>query len=220
MQKKTLFLTLALIIGVSFFIGVNFVKADATSTGEIIVVSPNGGETFTAGSVQVVTWSYNQNLISASSSFNIYLIGGPGATPETYTIGSYISLPSGSATSTILETDVIMPPTASAGLYRIMIDNSSVGGAVYTDYSDDYFTINAATPSITVTSPNGGEVWVASSSQVITWTSNATSTALVRIDLLTPGGVVAHTFSDTLNDGSETITVPANLAAANLRLYI
>jgi|GEM_PF-1077339 len=71
----------------------------------------------------------------------------------------------------------------------------------------------SVTPFITVTSPNGGEIFQAGSSYNLTWTDNISEN--VKIDLY-KGSVSVYQstlLSSTLSDGSETITLPNNLSA-------
>lgn len=70
----------------------------------------------------------------------------------------------------------------------------------------DDFTVKAQ--SITVTSPNGGEVWLTNSSHAITW-SNADFTGNVAIEYSLNGGTNWTTItSSTSNTGSYTWTLP------------
>ena len=61
-------------------------------------------------------------------------------------------------------------------------------------------------PSITVTSPNGGEVLVAGGSRSITWTSSGNVGSTVNIELL-KGGVLYRTIDTTPNDGEFNMNV-------------
>jgi len=76
--------------------------------------------------------------------------------------------------------------------------------------------VSAASPStITVVSPNGGEYWIAGTSQTIRWKSSSV-TGNVRIDLSRDGGSTwATIIANTRNDGSEpwTVTIPATTKA-------
>ncbi|MCP4213353.1 MAG: hypothetical protein GY765_01795, partial [bacterium] len=67
---------------------------------------------------------------------------------------------------------------------------------------------STATPSITVTSPNGGENWAVASSQSITWTSTGT-VGNVKIEIsVDSGGSWSNLISTTTNDGGYSWTVP------------
>lgn len=72
----------------------------------------------------------------------------------------------------------------------------------------------AVVPSITVTSPNGGENWKRGTTNTIAWTSVGSTGTNVKIELL-KGTSVAKTLSkSTSNDGSFDWSVPGNLGAA------
>ena len=76
-------------------------------------------------------------------------------------------------------------------------------------------TIEAGTvvPSITVTSPNGGENWKRGTTYTITWTSVGSTGTNVKIELLKGTSVVKTISKSTLNDGSFGWPVPGNLGA-------
>ncbi len=68
--------------------------------------------------------------------------------------------------------------------------------------------------SVTVISPNGGEVYRAGQQITVTWsTHNIPSTETIRINL-TSGSAFAGVV-DTINDGSETIILPTNTYMGN-----
>jgi hypothetical protein len=97
----------------------------------------------------------------------------------------------------------------------VSYDNSSIY-----DSSDANFNIVPSTAStITVTSPNGGESWLAGSVHPITWTST-NLTGNVSIQLSRDGGSTWTTIvSNSANDGSESwiVTSPAT-AQARIRV--
>ena len=70
-----------------------------------------------------------------------------------------------------------------------------------------YIIISGIPPSITVTSPNGGESWVNGTSHAITWTSFGDVGSYVKIEVLKAGVVVQNLSSSTPNNGSFSWTI-------------
>jgi len=64
-----------------------------------------------------------------------------------------------------------------------------------------------ATPTVTVTAPNGGENWTANTSHNITWTSTGTI-ANVKIEYTTDGTNYSSIIASTPNNGTYSWTVP------------
>ena len=139
----------------------------APLAAQIKVVSPNGGEILTLEQ----HWSIGWTAINVKQQVRIVLLkeGGakfgvikepldPGASPYDWTIG---------------QTDVGMAPL---GKYKVRVTTLSGNNL---DVSDNPFTIvdggqpppPGGPPSITVTSPNGGEPWEKLSTKNITWTA-------------------------------------------------
>lgn len=65
------------------------------------------------------------------------------------------------------------------GDYRIYVEGSDYYGHIYTDFSDNYFSI-IYYPSITLISPNGGEEWESGKAYRIIWDS----IRIEKIDLI------------------------------------
>ncbi|HSU15337.1 lamin tail domain-containing protein [Longimicrobium sp.] len=108
----------------------------------------------------------------------------------------------------------------SVKVYRVDSYISSYG----TTTSDHYpvlsrYTYGGSAPSLTVTSPNGGESWAGGSSHAITWT--ASGIANVKIDYTLDGGTTwtAVTSSTSAAAGSFTWTVPAT-ASTNAKVRV
>ena len=115
--------------------------------------------------------------------------------------------------------------TKSAGTWQIsIIDESWTGNcnsvaigssSIHISYYDGY-NLNlkyasssiVAAPTMTVTSPNGGEIWTIGSSQAIMWTTTGT-VANVKIEYSTNNGTNWTTIiASTANTGTYTWTVP------------
>lgn len=157
----------------------------------LTLISPNGGQVWAIGTTQLITWSSNL------SPARILLSTDSGAT-WTQILAS--------TTNTSYYWTV---PSSASSQARIRIESLAAGLTNYSDSSDGDFTIAPA--FITVTAPNGGEIWLAGSSRTITWSSNVGGN--VRIELSRDGGGSWTTLlSSTVNDGSQpwTTTSPAS----------
>jgi hypothetical protein len=167
--------------------------------GSIVVTSPNSGENWEVFSIQTITWSSTR----VSGPIKIELSRDGGATWAT-----------------------IIPMTPNDGSQRWIvlraatnqarIKVSSISNPVLFDISNANFTI--VEPSITITSPNGGESWKIGSTQTITWDS--TSVLLVKIELSRNGGATWTTIAANIaNHGSKSwkVTGPAT-AHARIRV--
>jgi hypothetical protein len=86
-------------------------------------------------------------------------------------------------------------------------------GCYYDNTGSILVTITSESASITVTSPNGGETWVAGSSHPITWTTTG-NVDNVKIKYTTNNGSSWTTVtSSTANDGSYSWTVPNTVSS-------
>ena len=117
----------------------------------LILTSQNGGETWTAGTTQTITWESE----SPNHMVEIWLLkdNQPVALIDTtpVTDGSY---------------NWRIPEHMNPGTdYAIQLNWTNPCGFTHSDKSDSSFSILADTPipTVTVTSPNGGEVWAANS---------------------------------------------------------
>jgi uncharacterized repeat protein (TIGR01451 family) len=140
----------------------------AVSTGSpappapsMTLLAPNGGNVFSSGQQTSILWT-SGGISSVALSYSTN--GG-----STYTqITSGLSPSAGSYTWTV--------PALSATSTQTII--KADGGTVY-DTSDAVFTINAdptlsTQPSLTVTSPNGGETLSSGTTKTVTWTKIGT----------------------------------------------
>ena len=143
-------------------------NAAFTVAPALTVTSPNGGESWTMGSTQAVTWT------SAGTAANVkveYSTNGGSswttAIASTPNTGSYLWT---------------TPVTATA---QALVRVSDAANAAVNDTSDAVFTLTLAT--ITVLAPNGGETWPVGAPRNIAWTWTG-SIAAVRIDVSTNNG--------------------------------
>ena len=159
--------------------------------GTITVLGPNGGETVTVGTVLPITWSSTGEV---GSTVNINARRGSSTTviaTGTSNDGAFNwSLPLNYATGTD---------------YRIEI--SSVTTPSILDTSNSTFTIQTASGTITVLSPNGGEIITLGAFQPIAWASTGNVGGNVKI-VAHRGTSSSDIIASTPNDGLFEWTVP------------
>ena len=154
------------------------------------VLSPNGGESWNVGSVKNINWSSSViNKVKIEFSSNA---GGNWSiiTPSIIaSVGSYAWN---------------VPATVSN---NCLIRISDTANAALFDISNAVFSISLAT-NITLTNPNGGELWTTSSIQNITWTSSAISD--VKLEYTINGGTIWNTIisSTPAATGTYSWTLP------------
>ena len=179
-----------------------------SSTSSITITSPNGGETWTAGTSKTITWSYT---------------GSPGSTVKVEFLKGGVpitladSVPVGSGGKGSFTYSIWSGQTPGTD-YKVRIQSTSQ--PAIQDVSDNYFTITSpttitTTPSITVTSPNGGESWVQGSGHTITWTTAGSAGSYVKIELLKAGVVTQTVSASTPNNGAFSWTISSGLATGS-----
>jgi hypothetical protein len=168
-----------------------FTIPEFTEPPSLTVISPNGGENWFIGSTYPITWQSN-NL--------------PGDVK--------IMLYQGTTHLCNIKND-----TPNTGIYNWTIDTAINSGTNYKvkvralpieldvdDASDAGFSISE-TPTITVTSPNGGENWQQNSTKSITWNATGISNGF-RIDLFkddAPVGMVVTNIDSALRSFNWTV---------------
>ncbi len=166
---------------------------------EVTVTAPNGGEVMTVGQTYTITWNATDNVGVTSTSVYYSYDGG-----TNYNLIDNLSGNPGSYDWTVPNT----PSTQC--LVKVYAYDDAANEAW--DVSDGFFTIQQDTepPVVTVTQPNGGEVWNVGSVYTITWNATdnigVTSTSLYY----SYDGGANYNFIDNLsgNPGSYDWTVP------------
>jgi hypothetical protein len=161
----------------------------------IAVTTPNGSETWTAGTTNAISWTSdvtgNVKIVLLKNGLQYSLIASSVANTGTF---NWL-IPAGMAQGTD---------------YTVKI--SSVSNPLISDISDATFTINAGGgTTMTVTAPNGGETWIAGTNNTITWTSDIIGN--VRIALLKGGVQYALIASMVPNTGTFNWPMPATIVS-------
>lgn len=173
----------------------------------LTVTSPNGGETWAAGTTQTIRWSYSGSLRTTVS---IQLLKN-GATLQTLSS----SAPTGSAGAGSFNWAIPATLTPGTGYQIRVVGVDSTTSFFVVDTSDASFTISSApAASLTVTSPNGGESWRQGSTHAISWSYSGSPGATVKIELL-KGGSLNSTLTASVPIGSSgsgaySWAIPAN----------
>ncbi len=235
MSKKILFLSAAVIIGVSFFAGVRFsLAADGSGAASVVstqpsitVLSPNGGEKYQVGDTINISWS--ELNVPADTTVGLQL--------SYYLNGNTLEdVINSSNLSSDLEGKYSWVIPARYGGNGMKPDLFKVRAILFgpnipsfnppQDYSDSYFTIAspATQPSVTIISPNGGETYKNDGNPItVKWqTINVLSSQKFDIIRLRayPNGREYNLVYDVLNDGQEIITIPASVPVGAYTLEI
>jgi len=169
-------------------------QSDATFTivpnEEIIVTSPNGGESWEVGTSRTITWV----AAPTSTRFNLYYSVNSGASwtyiNNTYSTNFSWTVPDNESTT---------------GLIKVVDYNNTC----INDVSNAVFTIAPPTPVITVSSPNTNVTWYQGNSNAISWTSQYVESPFVNIEYSSDNGSTWNTIASvTENDGSYSWLIP------------
>lgn len=114
----------------------------------------------------------------------------------------------------------VLPSTNRTLNFRVTARDNRAGGGG-TNEASTAVTVVAAAGPFAVTAPNTAVSWAAGSTQTVTWdvagtTANGINVANVRITLSLDGGNTwpIELAASTANDGSESVSIPANTPAS------
>ena len=157
------------------------------------MTSPDGGETWTASSTATVEWDSTGSVGNVKIDYS---------TDSGSTWTNLVSSTSSDGS------EAVTVPGVSSAFCRIRVQELDGSPS---DMSDDDFTISSAppTPTITVTSPNGGEAWERGTTHSITWNSSGDDSA-VTIELYRGSTLYSEIDDSTSNDGSYSWAIPAD----------
>lgn len=207
-----------------------------TSRSSFRVTSPNGGETLIQSSNNSITWqggnsSVYVGIVDANTTNAVNPVGNP------YHLIGWLTttgIANGSfnwSAQQVCDMGHISCWNIAPGQYKIIIatrDSNNLNNINFSvpfntswDVSDAPFTIvapttcnSSSTPSITVTSPNGGEVYTTGQQINVTWNScNIPATDDVTIEMVpantinVPNGMWVTLSGQTPNDGSQVVTL-------------
>lgn len=164
----------------------------------ITMLNPNGGERFLPGDPLLVTWKSEEGAAAnvkvklfKNNVFHSWICGG------TANDGEF---------AWMLPADLPMGVDYQAQIY-------SATDFTVVDYSDSMFAISA--DRLRITSPNYGESWIQGSAHEITWDSDGTVGATVKLKLFKNGVFNRWIHGGTPNDGSLMWTVPVDAEAGS-----
>jgi hypothetical protein len=174
----------------------DFVFTTLPSAPTLTLTSPNGGESWTIGSAQTITW--NSTGILPNVKLEISVDNGANWTTIVSSTAN-----DGSESWTI--------PDNASNQCLVRVSDAADGDPV--DVSDAVFAILALPPpTLTLTSPNGGESWMVGAVQNITWNSTGTLPN-VKLEFSVDNGANWTTIvASTANGGSESWTIPDNVS--------
>jgi hypothetical protein len=99
--------------------------------------------------------------------------------------------------------EVVTVPNNPTALARVRVE--WIANPAVNDKSNVNFQI--AAPFVTVTRPNGGEIWVRGANSTFTWTSNLGGKEFVKIELSTDGGVTWTSLTEGVEAGPDPESV-------------
>ncbi|MCP4216245.1 MAG: hypothetical protein GY765_16475, partial [bacterium] len=167
----------------------------------LTVTAPNGGQTWDAGSSQTITWTGSgvDNITIEYSTAGIN--------------GTYLTIAENISNTGSYQWDI---PTTDSPQCLVRVRDAQSGTS---DTSDTSFTIRLAA-SISITSPNGGEMWKLGTAQTLTWESND-SVGDIDIRLYNGDSPVLDIATVPVDSGSFTWDIPADFTAGeNYRVRI
>jgi thermitase len=168
-----------------------------------MVLSPNGGEIWYVGDSHLITWTSGGFTGNVKIELNRSYSGGAWEVLFASTAND------GSEPWTVTG-------TSTSSLCRIRV--TSVNLPSISDVSDANFTV--AMPTITVLTPNGGEIWSINFGQNITWVNTGLSGNVnIELNRTYPSGGWELLFSNTPNDSiQEWVATGPTTTQARIRI--
>ncbi len=173
-------------------------NADFKVRGRITITAPNGGEAWVVGTSQNITWTHAGSFPNAKLEYSTNAFADES---QTFSI-----------TAATPNTDSYAWSIPDAIGSAVRVRGSDAADSTVNDTSDNNFTIKG---SLTLTSPNGSEIWKVGESRAVTW-NKAGSIANVKLLYSNNGGSTygfTITNSTDANTGSYTWTVPDTISA-------
>lgn len=190
-------------------------KYEADVTAPTTTFSPVNGATDVAVNT-TITISFNEAIRNTDNSEITDVNVGSLVTFKEKVSGNTVA-----ATTTIDASKKVITITPSANLtneleYEVAVApvEDAYNNATVSQTSS-FTTIAAATPTIALTSPNGGEKYYAGQEVTITWTSTNMDAENIKIEAYVRSGLTANwnwieAIASTANDGSANFTIPAS----------
>ncbi len=177
-----------------------------TSSGSVTLTSPNGGETLTSSTTHNITWSSSVDVQYVKLEYST----DNGATYTDITAGVDNTGTYEWTVPSVNSSSCLVRITESNGVAQ----DQNEADTPPSDTSDAVFTVvNNVTPTITISSPSGGDDWNMGSQYTITWDKTGVQHENVKITLYDPTGTnLIYTMTiNTENDGSYNWTIPDNV---------
>jgi hypothetical protein len=156
----------------------------------------SGSPVFAPGATIPVTWSSYR----MSGNVNIVLFDYTAATATQTTLATNVPIANGTWSW-------VMPGTqTTGGVYKFRVVQNTP--ALVSDYNDVYFAIGTGTPSVRMTSPNGGETVTRGTPYTVTWNTNAIA-GLVTVYMYNYTTGASETIAASVkpaHDGNNTFT--------------
>ncbi len=169
-----------------------------TTNPVLSLTSLNGGQSLLGGVVASITWT-GSDLNPGTTPMRLEYSSDNGATWNV--IENAISN-SGSYNWTV--------PSVTSILYLVRVTMTDLAGNFVTESSTTNFLVNATSPVITVTAPNGGQLYRGGSSRSITWTTSGlpAGAASIKLEYTTDGTFYNLISGGETNDGTYSWSVP------------
>ena len=176
-----------------------FVISEPDTTAPLVnLTAPNGGEIWGSGSSQTILWTATDNVAVSAINLSYSLNNG----------NTFTTIATGETNDGEYQWTV---PNSVSETAIIRVTASDTSGNQATDQSNNIFAIRDETaPSVTITSPNGGEAWTVGSTQIITWVAND-NLGVSQVDIYysaNGGTTFAPVAIGETNDGSYSWSVP------------
>ena len=176
-----------------------------TEVPHLDLLSPNGHEAWRAGTIHPITWKYEGPAKTVR--LDLYRLDAGGRRVFVSTLAP--SLPSDAGTFSWTVDSRLEPDD---GYFVRLRDGDELN---YTDYSDGPFTV---TPTIVVTSPNGGEEVRAGAPCLITWLGAGLGGS-VNVEIW-QNGTGYKRLGQHPNSGSMIWNVPCDLEGRGFQAYV